>query len=380
MQSDRLEAVMQRPAQWFYGALRMHKMKPPIKVACLGAGYFSRFHYDAWRRIDDVQLVGSADIGVDRAVSTGLPAFASLESLLQSVVPDVLDIITGASSHLDAIGTAVRAGVKTIICQKPFCNSRDEAYAAIALADEAGVLLIVHENTRFQPWYRCMAEAKRDGLLGTEHQFVFRLRTGDGQGADAYPERLPFSRGVSRLLVHETGVQFIDVFLYLFGMPDAVYADLRQINPGTAGKDAGFFIFDYGYGFRAMLDGNRYLDHAAANPRLTMGEALFEGDRGTLSLTGDGVVKYRRFGSTEMKVLLPSMGWPSYGGDCVLALQQHVVAGLLTGSIIENQARDYAVVLELEEAIYRAAAEHRKQDVTSIVRPRSIHFTDAASG
>ena len=192
----------------------------PVRVACLGAGYFSRFHYDAWRRMNEVELVGSADIAIDRAASTGLPAFASLESLLDTVIPDVLDIITTPCTHLDAIKKALHAGVKTIICQKPFCRSLEEACEAVALAEQAQALLIIHENFRFQPWYRCMAQAIEDGLVGTVQQFVFRLRPGDGQGADAYLERQPYFREMPRLLIRETGVHFADVFRYLLGMPD----------------------------------------------------------------------------------------------------------------------------------------------------------------
>ncbi|MGQ7847902.1 Gfo/Idh/MocA family protein [Granulosicoccus sp. 3-233] len=339
-------------------------MAGPIKVACLGAGYFSRFHYDAWRRIDEVELVGAADLAIDRAASTGLPAFADLSSMLSSVTPDVLDIITKPPTHLDAIREALEAGIKLIICQKPLCNSLDEVRVAIELAAQADARLVVHENFRFQPWFRCMAKAVDDGLVGKVHQFTFRLRPGDGQGADAYLDRQPYFREMPRLLIHETGVHFIDVFRFMLGMPRAVYADLRRLNTNIAGEDAGFFIFEYEDGCRAMFDGNRHLDHAAENTRITMGEALLEGDRGSLSLTGDGTVTFRSFGSRDLQTLLPGMGWAGFGGDCVYALQHHVVQGLLTGSPIENQASEYLSVIELEELVYRAAREHRKQELS----------------
>lgn len=336
----------------------------PIKVACLGAGYFSRFHYEAWRRIDDVELVGAADLALDRAASTGLPAFSDLASMLQTVKPDVLDIITKPPTHLEAIREALAAGIKYIICQKPLCNSLEEVRIAIDLAEQAHATLVVHENFRFQPWFRCMAAAVDDGLVGKVHQFTFRLRPGDGQGADAYLDRQPYFREMPRLLIHETGVHFIDVFRYILGMPRAVYADLRRLNSSIVGEDAGFFIFEYENGCRAMFDGNRHLDHAAENTRVTMGEALLEGDKGSLSLTGDGTVTFRSFGAQELQTLLPGMGWPGFGGDCVHALQCHVVQGLLTGSLIENQAKDYIHVIELEEALYRAAEEHRKLELS----------------
>jgi len=49
-----------------------------------------------------------------------------------------------------------------------------------------------------------------------------------------------------------------------------------------------------------------------------------------------------------------------FGGDCTKALQEHVVSALLNGSALENEARDYLRVIEIEHAIYRSADEGRK--------------------
>lgn len=336
-----------------------------LSVACLGAGYFSQFHNDGWRRIGEADLIGSADLDLEKAKATGLPAFPSLTALLQHGVPDILDIILKPPAHLEAITQAIEAGVKTIICQKPFCTSLDQARTAIARAAAAGVSLIVHENFRFQPWYRYIATAIGDGMIGTVHQLSFRLRPGDGQGPDAYLDRQPYFREMPRLLIHETGVHFIDTFCFLLGTPRSVYADLRRLNPAIAGEDAGLFIFDYADGRRALFDGNRLLDHDAENHRLTMGDALIEGDRGALSLTGDGAVHFRAFGGRHAETVFPAQAWPGFGGDCARALQAHVVSALLHGTPLENQAGDYLRVLALEDAIYRSAEEQSVQEVGS---------------
>jgi hypothetical protein len=49
-----------------------------------------------------------------------------------------------------------------------------------------------------------------------------------------------------------------------------------------------------------------------------------------------------------------------FGGDCTKALQGHVVSALLNGTPLENEARDYLRVIEIESAIYRSAEEGRK--------------------
>lgn len=334
-----------------------------FNVACFGAGYFSQFHFDAWERIDEVNLVAIANRNIEKARQFGYPAFEDLPSMLQSAKPDILDIITPPETHMSSIKAAIEFGLKAIICQKPFCNSFEEAKQAVDLAKDAGIPLIVHENFRFQPWFRTIAKAIREGRIGKVHQLTFRMRTGDGQGPNAYLARQPYFQKMERFLIHETGVHYVDTFRYLLGDVRAVYADLRQMNPVIAGEDAGHVIFDFDNGVRAIYDADRNLDHRSSNTRHTFGEALVEGTEGTITLEGDGCVRLRPFGSLNFETLLEAQKWPGFAGDCVFALQKHVVVALLGKGEFENTAADYLRVVELEKAIYQSAAAGQKQEV-----------------
>ncbi|WP_424966267.1 Gfo/Idh/MocA family protein [Dinoroseobacter sp. S375] len=330
------------------------------RVACVGAGYFARFHYDAWARLDDATLVGAVDRDLDKATATGLPAFATLDDLFAVEVPEILDIITPPKTHAAAIRLAISKGVRAIICQKPFCSSLEEAHAVTAEAETAQIPLIIHENFRFQPWYRAMRAAIEDGAIGDPRQLTFRFRTGDGRGPEAYLDRQPYFQRMRRLLVQETAVHWIDTFRYLLGPATGVYADLRRENPVIAGEDAGYILFDYASGARALFDGNRLLDHATENPRLTFGEALLEGTEATLSLWGNGSVTRRVFGATDETEILAARTYPGFAGDCVFALNAHVLAALRGEQPFENAARDYLEVRRMEEAVYTSAAEQRR--------------------
>ncbi len=331
-----------------------------LRVACVGAGYFSQFHYDSWARIAHVRLVASCDQDIEKARATGLAAFEDLEEMLSAHQPDLLDIILPPPAHAQTIRTALAKGIKLMICQKPFCQSLEEAQAITAEAHAQGAQIVVHENFRFQPWYRVIKQRTEAGDIGKVAQVTFRLRPGDGQGAKAYLDRQPYFQTMPRLLIHETGVHFIDTFRYLLGNPVAVYGDLRRVNPVIAGEDAGYVIFEYENGARAIFDGNRTLDHAATNTRCTMGEALVEGSEGTLTLTGDGAVYLRRFGEMDSTEVLGPDASGTFGGDCVHHLQSHVVAGHLDGTLLENLANDYLPVIEIEEAIYQSSATGTK--------------------
>ncbi len=339
-------------------------MVKAVKVAGVGAGYFSQFHYDSWARMPGAQVAGICDMdeGLARELAqvTGASVWSDLGAMLASIQPDLLDVIVPPVAQGEVIRTALAAGVRTIICQKPFCQSIEEAEAITAEAETAGAILVIHENFRFQPWYRTIAQAIGEGRIGQVQQATFRLRPGDGQGPRAYLDRQPYFQQMERFLVRETAVHWIDTFRFLFGNPGAVYADLRQLNPAIAGEDAGVILFDHTGGVRAVFDGNRHLDHAAENLRCTMGEALVEGTGGALRLTGDGAVFLRDFGGVDETRLLEADTSGTFGGDCVHALQSHVLAHLREGAPLENTARDYLAVARIEAAVYRSAREGRK--------------------
>ncbi|MBL4892194.1 MAG: Gfo/Idh/MocA family oxidoreductase [Rhizobiaceae bacterium] len=325
-----------------------------LKVCCIGAGYFSQFHYNAWARIPGASLMASVDRDLESARTTGLSAYDNIEEMFTNEAPDIIDIITAPESHLETIKATLAKGVSAIICQKPFCGGLEQARIAVELAKQANIPLIVHENFRFQPWYRIIKTRIDSGAIGEVLQASFRLRTGDGQGPDAYLDRQPYFQKMPRFLIHETAVHWVDTFRYLMGNPDFVYADLRRHNEAISGEDAGYLILGYDNGQRAMFDGNRLLDHAAENHRITLGECLVEGTTGTLELDGFGNVTERKFGEIEKRVILPAQSYEGFAGDCVHALQSHVISGLLNGTGFENEAADYLKVQEIEEALYQS--------------------------
>ncbi|NJM35524.1 MAG: Gfo/Idh/MocA family oxidoreductase, partial [Rhodomicrobium sp.] len=228
------------------------------------------------------------------------------------------------------------------------------------LAERQNALLVVHENFRFQPWYRKIAELIAAGHCGEVYQVGFRLRPGDGQGPGAYLDRQPYFQTMERFLIHETGIHWIDTFRFLLGEPDWVLADLRRLNPAIAGEDAGFFLYGFEDGRRALFDANRLCDHPAENRRRTMGECLVEGSKAVIRLDGDGRLWHRAFGANDWDEIPYECPAKGFGGDCVFALQRHVTGHMLNGTAVENTAKAYLRNLAIEDAVYRSAAEGRK--------------------
>ncbi len=327
-----------------------------IRVAAVGTGYFSRFQYAAWDRIPEVKLVGVCNrtraTAEELAGQYGIDnVYTDFRQMLEFEKPDLVDIITPPVTHVDYVTTAVELGIPAI-CQKPFTSSVTEARKLVALIEAKGGKVIVHENFRFQPWYRQIKEILDAGSFGQLYEISFALRPGDGQGPSAYLDRQPYFQDMERFLVHETAVHLVDVFRYLFGEIGAVYADLRRVNPVIKGEDAGIIIFDFLSGAKGLFDGNRLSDHRADNRRLTMGEMQIEGERGTLTLDGNGKLFWRDHGQNEGKEI--SYDWidRDFGGNCVYSLQRHVVDHLLYGTELMNTAKEYLANVEIAEASY----------------------------
>ncbi|MEP3247480.1 MAG: Gfo/Idh/MocA family oxidoreductase [Sneathiella sp.] len=327
-----------------------------IRVATVGTGYFSRFQYAAWARMEEIDLVAvcnrSPAPAQELAGQYDIPKiYTDFETMLDQLKPDLVDIITPPTTHVAYVKSAIERDIP-VICQKPFTPSAREAKALLQAIEEKNAKVIIHENFRFQPWYQKIKSLLRDGLLGELYQISFFLRPGDGQGPDAYLDRQPYFQQMERLLVHETAVHLIDVFRYLFGDVKSLMARLRRINPVIKGEDAGIILFEFENGASGIFDGNRLSDHKSSNRRLTMGEMRIEGARGTLSLNGDGALFFRKFGENHEEEILYDWIDRDFGGDCVYALQRHVVDHFIHGKELMNTAREYLKNVEIAEAAY----------------------------
>lgn len=336
----------------------------PIRVLIVGTGYFSQFHYDAWMRIDCAEVVAICDINIDCALSAAeqykVDHFgANLSELIKVSQPDLIDIITPPTAHHDLVSKAIEHGVDVVV-QKPFAGSYAAAKNLTELANSAGTKLIVHENFRFMPWYRKVKQLLGEHLTGELLNVRFDFRPGDGQGPGAYLQRQPYFQQMEKFLVHETAIHYIDVFRYLFGEIEHVYADLRQYNPTIRGEDAGLIVFGMKNDLRAIFDGNRLLDHQASDKRKTLGGMLIEGTKATIRLDGEARLWLRKFNELE-EIQIPYV-WndAQFGGDCVFSLIEHVVNHYRQGTKLENQAAEYLVNLNIEEAIYCSNNEKRR--------------------
>jgi myo-inositol 2-dehydrogenase/D-chiro-inositol 1-dehydrogenase len=138
-----------------------------VPTAVLGYGRIGRIHADNVRASTMATLVAVADPAFDTGVEP--PSEVSSSSDVMSVIRDpavkAVVICTPTPTHAALVEAAAAAG-KHVFCEKPLDLDIDVARRAADAARSAGVILQVGFNRRFDPSFRRVRDAVRDGEIG----------------------------------------------------------------------------------------------------------------------------------------------------------------------------------------------------------------------
>ncbi|MGW1072706.1 Gfo/Idh/MocA family protein [Streptomyces sp. NPDC002537] len=171
-----------------------------MRIGLIGAGRIGTFHANVLVNADAVGELIVSDTDPHRAAAlaerTGARA-APVDALLDTV--DAVVITTPTTTHADLIVKAATARLPTF-CEKPVALTPAGTRDALRAVEDAGTLLQLGFQRRFDPGYRAAREALRAGRLGRVH--TIRAVTSDP--APPPPEFLPLSGGLFRdCLVHD---------------------------------------------------------------------------------------------------------------------------------------------------------------------------------
>lgn len=173
-----------------------------MRIGFLGAGRIGAVHATTLAGLDGVDelLIGDADGARARALAgaVGARAAAGVDEVF-AARPDALVIATATASHAVLIARAARAGLPTY-CEKPIATDLPGTLAALRAVREAGTLLQLGFQRRFDAGYLAARRALRAGELGRLH--TIRAVTSDA--APPAADFLPASGGLIRdCLVHD---------------------------------------------------------------------------------------------------------------------------------------------------------------------------------
>ena len=206
-----------------------------LGLCVVGCGAFARTFAQAMQAVrDEIALFfasrDAAQARVYAATFEGCGSFGSYAAAAADPRVEALYICTPHHVHGEQVALAAQVG-KHILVEKPIARTLAEARAMLAVAQAAGVTLMVAENYRFMAAARQCKALVEAGAVGTLRMVQLQ------EEAPFRPAGWRNSRALNGGGVFiDGGIHKVDLLLYLAGMPARLYA--VPLPPGLPGLEA----------------------------------------------------------------------------------------------------------------------------------------------
>jgi scyllo-inositol 2-dehydrogenase (NADP+) len=189
-------------------------------------------------------------------------SYATLEEVLDSDA-DLIIVNTPVGTHFEYAKKVLLAG-KHAVVEKAFTTTVAEAQELVDIAIEKGVKLSVFQNRRWDSDLKTVRQVLLDGVLGdiVEAEFHF-----DRYNPLLSPKKHKETANAGAGILKDLGPHLIDQSLYLFGFPQAVFADIRTTRENSL-VDDWFDVLLYYPDFRVRLKAGFFVREA--NPAYTI--------------------------------------------------------------------------------------------------------------
>lgn len=170
---------------------------------------------------------------------SGATIVRSFEALVNDPEIELIVINTPDSTHYEYARQALEAG-KHVIVEKPFTSTSAQGEELITLADNKQLMLSVYQNRRWDADFQTIQEILSKNLLGrlVEYESTF-ARYRNFIKPDTWKETGEAGGG----LTYNLGSHLIDQAIRLFGMPEALFADIATMR--TGGKVDDYFVIRF---------------------------------------------------------------------------------------------------------------------------------------
>lgn len=188
----------------------------------------------------------------------------NLDELLSIAAIRLIVIATPNDTHYAFARQCLEAG-RDVVVDKPFTTTLEEAVSLVQFAERSNRLLTVYQNRRYDGDFQAIWQLIEAGTLGR----IVRFET----SYDRYrPQLKPGAwRETARPgsgILFDIAPHLIDHALVLFGLPEAVTADVRTERENASADDAFDITLHYSNGMRAVLRSS--ILAAAPRPRFVL--------------------------------------------------------------------------------------------------------------
>jgi scyllo-inositol 2-dehydrogenase (NADP+) len=223
-----------------------------IDVGLIGFGLAGRaFHAPVIRAVPGLRLSAILQRSGNEAAERypDVRIVRTLEELLAIKDIRLVVVATPNESHYTLARQCLEAG-RDVLVDKPFTTTLDEAVALVELAKEHGRIITVYQNRRYDGDFQAIQQLVGSGELGRVVSFEVNYDRFRPQLKPGAWRECPVS-GAGIFL--DIGPHLIDYALLLFGLPEAVTADIRVVREGAVADDTFDVAFHYCSGMRADL-------------------------------------------------------------------------------------------------------------------------------
>lgn len=229
-------------------------------VALLGYGFAGKIlHAPLIRSVPGLSLtvvVSSRSAEVTQDLP-GVNVTGSVEEVFGDPNVDLVAIATPNTTHFDLARRALLAG-KHVVVDKPFTTTLAEAAELAQLARDKGRLLSVFQNRRWDADFLTLRSVIDSGELGR----IVHLESHYDRYRPDVVARWREQPGPGSGIWFDLGAHLVDQVLLLFGMPEAVFADLAIQRSHAAAVDYFHVLLRYG-GTRVILHGSNLVAEPA---------------------------------------------------------------------------------------------------------------------
>ena len=212
-------------------------MTRPIRCGVIGFGLAGRiFHSAVIDATAGMALAGIVQRSGDAAEKAypQVPVYRSLDVMLGKADLDIVVVATPNDTHVPMAAQCLRAG-KHVVIDMPVAVSSSEAASLFAVSRETGRRVFVYHNRRWDGDFLTVQQLLKTDKLGTLRAFEShfdRFRPTPKQGA--WREEVGHGNGI----LLDLGSHLGDQALVLFGLPKAVWGDVRAEREGSRVDDA----------------------------------------------------------------------------------------------------------------------------------------------
>ncbi|MEK8034142.1 oxidoreductase [Ideonella sp. DXS29W] len=233
---------------------------PPVRVGLVGFGYAGRtFHAPLLRTTPGMTLTAVASTqaeAVRQALGDEVDVLPHVDALLQRDDIELVVIATPNASHHPQALAALRAG-KAVVVDKPFALSAEQAGELVSEAEHRGLLLSVFHNRRWDGDFLTVRSLLHSGRLGRIVHAELHFDRFRGQVRPRWRESADAGGG----LWIDLGPHLIDQALQLFGVPEAIGADIASVREGAEADDWFHGQLRYASGLRVTLHASALAAH-----------------------------------------------------------------------------------------------------------------------